>query len=122
MQQMKDCCGLEGEQSRTILAEKRSEDSGTLDGDDVSHVGSFPACNVVPLSSASRLCGKQIRVSQSLIDITSCMEVLQKRMEVMEVARNNREEEACGLFPGCDNRPDFIQQQHFVYFRWHLVL
>lgn len=94
MQQMKDCLEvLEGEQSRTIPAEIRSEDSGTLDGNNVSHVSWFPACNAVPLSSASRLCGKQSRVTQSLMGITISMEVLQKRTEVMEVAQNNREEE-----------------------------
>lgn len=45
----------EAGQSLTIPAKNRPKDSGTLDGDDVSHVGSFPACNAVPLSFAPRL-------------------------------------------------------------------
>lgn len=103
-------------QSRTIPAENRPEDSGTLDGDDVSHIGSFPACNAVPHSFTSRLCGKQTRVAQSLISITLSMEVLQMKMEVKKLAENNRRRRrtAGGQFPGRDNQLDFIQQRHFV--------
>lgn len=58
------------EQPHTIAAEKRSEDLGTLDSDDISHVGSFPARDVVPFSFTSRLC-KKTRVAQSLMGITT---------------------------------------------------
>lgn len=53
-----------GTGSLTVSAKQRLEDSRTGDGDRVSDLRSLPACNVVPSSSAARLCWDHKRLHE----------------------------------------------------------